>query len=104
MPTLLLTARQTEDTQRLWRACISAQWHVERVHNWHVPEVNPNEVAVYGEPLFAHHVAQTLGLDLMEPTVDWLPRLSARWRGRDVRLMNLADARNARTQVYEGDL
>jgi len=25
MPTLLLTARQTEDTQKLWRACISAR-------------------------------------------------------------------------------
>ncbi len=94
MPTLLLTARQTDDTQKLWRACIAENWKVERVHNWRVPEVDAKEVAVYGEPLFAHHVAQTLGLKLIEPPVDWLPRLSPQWRGRDVRLMTLAEARN----------
>ena len=31
MPTLLLTARQTDDTQKLWGACIAENWKVERV-------------------------------------------------------------------------
>jgi hypothetical protein len=100
MPTLLLTARQTDDTQKLWRACIAEKWNVERVHNWRVPQVSPDDVAIYGEPLFAHHVAQTFGLRLLEPAVDWLPRLTAEWRGREVRLMNLADARNIRERAF----
>lgn len=93
MPTLLLSARQTDDAQLLWRACIALGWGVERVHGWRVPSVNSKSVAVYGEPLFANHVAQTLGLKLQEPPVDWLPRLPAKWRGRDVQLLTLADAR-----------
>jgi hypothetical protein len=100
MPTLLLTARQTDDTQKLWRACIDANWKVERVHNWRVPEIRPADAAVYGEPLFAHHVAQTLGLSLMEPRVDWLPALPSKWRGRDVRLATLAEARNVRERAF----
>jgi hypothetical protein len=100
MPTLLLTSRQTDDTQKLWRACITEKWKVERVHNWRVPEINPTEAAVYGEPLFAHHVAQTLGLTLMEPPVDCLPRLAPEWRRREVRLMTLAEARQVRERAF----
>ncbi len=93
MPTLLLSARQTEDAQRLWQACIAEKWKVTRAQGWKVPDISPEEVVVYGEPLFAQHVAQTLGLKLQEPSVDWLPQLLLRWRGRDVRLTTLAGAR-----------
>jgi hypothetical protein len=92
MPTLLLSARQTEDAQRLWKACITEKWQVIRAHDWKVPDISPEEVVVYGEPLFAQRVAQTLGLQLQEPPVDWLPRLPLRWRGREVRLTTLPDA------------
>lgn len=100
MPTLLLTARQTDDTQKLWRACISENWKVERIHNWKVPAVAAAEAAVYGEPLFAKHVAQTLGLKLSEPQVDWLPLLNPKWRGREVWLMTLADARKVAERAF----
>jgi len=100
MPTLLLSARQTDDAQSLWRACISAKWEVVRVHGWRVPAISPEGVAVYGEPLFAHHVAQTLGLKLQEPSLDWLPKLAPIWRGRDVRLTTLAEARNTSVRAF----
>src|SRR6478609_4152044 len=100
MPTLLLSARQTEDAQLLWRACIALKWDVLRVNGWRVPTVDAKEVAVYGEPLFAHHVAQTLGLKLQEPPLDWLPKLSAKWRCREVRLTTLADARKNSTRAF----
>jgi len=100
MPTLLLSARQTDDAQLLWRACIALKWEVVRVHGWHVPAIEAKDLAVYGEPLFAHHVAQTLGLKLQEPSLDWLPKLSAKWRGRDVRLTTLAEARKTSTRTF----
>jgi hypothetical protein len=100
MPTLLLSARQTDDAQKLWRACIAEKWDVVRVHSWRVPEISPKDVAVYGEPLFAHHVAQSLGLQLLEPPIDWLPKLPHRWRGRDVQLTTLADARKTTTSSF----
>jgi hypothetical protein len=31
MPTLLLSARQTDDAQKLWRACIAEKWDVVRL-------------------------------------------------------------------------
>ena len=97
MPTLLLSSRQTEDAQKLWRACIDEKWKVIRLHGWRVPDISPQDVAVYGEPLFAQHVAQTLGLRLQEPAIDWLPKLPHRWRGRDVHLATLAEARKVAT-------
>lgn len=100
MPTLLLSARQTEDAQRLWQACIAEKWRVTRAHGWKVPDISPDEVVVYGEPLFAQHVAQTIGLRLQEPPVDWLPRLPSRWRAREVRLTTLAEARTVSTRSF----
>ena len=100
MPTLLLSARQTEDAQLLWRACIALQWEVVRVHGWRVPAIEISDLAVYGEPLFAHHVAQTLGLNLQEPPLDWVPKLSGNWRGRDVRLTTLGEARGITTRAF----
>ena len=100
MPTLLLSARQTDDAQLLWRACIALNWKVVRVHGWQVPSIEDKSIAVYGEPLFANHIAQKLGLRLQEPPVDWLPKLPAKWRGRDVRLTTLADARNISGRAF----
>jgi len=100
MSTLLLSARQSDDAQLLWRACIAAKWEVIRVHGWRVPLLPASDVAIYGEPLFAEHVAQTLGLRLVAPPLDWLPRLPARWRGRDVRLTTLADARRVAENAF----
>jgi len=100
MPTLLLSARQTDDAQKLWRACITEKWDVVRVHGWRVPDISARDVAIYGEPLFAHHVAQTLGLKLLEPATDWLPNLAPRWRGREVRQTTLAEARQVTTRSF----
>ncbi|MGC3959660.1 MAG: ATP-grasp domain-containing protein [Verrucomicrobiota bacterium] len=100
MPTLLLSARQTDDAQSLWRACITLKWDVVRVHGWRVPAIASKDVAVYGEPLFAHHVAQALDLQLQEPPLDWLPRLAPNWRGRHVRLTTLAAARNFSSSAF----
>jgi len=100
MPTLLLSARQTDDAQLLWRACIALNWEVVRVQSWRVPVIKAKDLAVYGEPLFAHHVAQTLGLKLQEPPLDWLPTLSWKWRGRNVCLKTLGEACGVSTRAF----
>jgi hypothetical protein len=97
---LLLSARQTEDAQRLWRACIAEKWQVTRAHGWKVPDIPPEQVVAYCEPLFAQHVAQTLELRLQEPQIHWLPQLAFRWRGREVRLATLAEARTVSTHSF----
>ena len=69
MPTLLLSSRQNADAQKLWRACIAEKWKVIHLHGWRVPGIAPQDVAVYGEPLFAQHVAQTFGLRLQPDNI-----------------------------------
>lgn len=93
MPTLLLTPRQTEDAQELWRAGIRIGWNVQRVHGWKVPEVDAAEVAIYAEPLLATRIAEKLGLELLGPTDVWLPSLPECWRKRHVLLATMKEAR-----------
>jgi hypothetical protein len=95
MPTLLLTPRQTEDAQELWRGSARLGWHVHRVHGWKVPQVDVADVAVYAEPLLSTHIAQTLGLELLGPTNDWLPSIPERWRNRSVLLATMKEARES---------
>jgi len=87
-------------TLQFWRACIAEKWEVVRLHNWQVSALEGTDLAIYGEPLFAHHVAQTLGRKLEEPPLDFLPKLPAKWRGRDVRLSTLAEARKISTRAF----
>ena len=93
MPTLLLTPRQTEDAQALWSACARLGWKVQRVHGWKVPAVDIGPVAIHAEPLLAMHIAQTLGLELIEPAIDWLPSIPEHWRKRSAVLTTMKAAR-----------
>jgi hypothetical protein len=93
MPTLLLTPRQTEDAQALWRGTVSLGWHVYRMHDWKVPEVDAADVAIYAEPLLATHVARALGLELLGPANDWLSSIPECWRKRPVILTTMKQAR-----------
>jgi len=51
--------RQTDDAQKLWRACIDEKWDVVRVHGWRVLEIsNASVFSVIScsNHLFAIHV------------------------------------------------
>lgn len=94
MPTLLLSSRQTEDNQALWRAAIQRDWPVERARGLTLPAgLADDEIVLYVEALFAPAVAARLNLSLVEVSEDWLVRLPERYRKRDVQIATLADAR-----------
>lgn len=84
----------------MWRAGVHLGWRVHRVHDWKVPEVDAADVAVYAEPLLATHLAQTIGLELLSPTDDWLPSISERWRKRSVRLATIKEARDCQSPQF----
>lgn len=95
MPTLILIPRHSVDTQRLWKAAAELGWGTERLAGWRVP-AHLRELAdpvFYGEALLGPAVAEQLGLTLMSPPADWLPRLPEAYRRRAVRLMTLGEAR-----------
>ncbi len=102
MPTLVLTPRFTEDSQALWRAAGLLGWSVERLKTWRVPAelADVPEPVLYLEALFGPTLAEQFGLRLLEPPMDWLPRLPAEHRRRDIRLMTLAEAREIAEPVF----
>ena len=94
MALLLLSPRFTPDSIALREAALQRGWRVERLPNWRAPDwLRGQDLAVYGEPLFADVVADTLGLALLEPPLDWVTRLPMRYRRRRVYFSNLAEAR-----------
>jgi hypothetical protein len=95
MPTLVLTPRFTEDSQALWRAAGILGWSVERLTTWRVPSelLHVPEPVLYLEALFGPTLAEQFGLRLLEPPIDWLPRLPVEYRRRDIELMTLSEAR-----------
>jgi hypothetical protein len=92
MPTLILTPRFTADAQALWRAAHQLGWDVERLQTWRVPpewRFLPEPV-LYLEALFGQTLAAEFGLQLLEPPLDWLPRLPMEYRQREIVLTTLA--------------
>lgn len=102
MPTFILTPRMTEDSIALWRAAGRLGWRVERMSQFRPPanfQVDDQPV-LYVEALTAPLFAESMGLSLPEPPVDWLPRLPFEFRLRDVSIMTLAEARNLKVQRF----
>ncbi len=95
MPTLILTPRFTDDAQALWRAAGRLGWGIERLTSWRVPEElrYVPEPVLYLEGMFGPTLAEQFGLQLLEPAIDWLPRLPEIFRKRAVSLMPLKSAR-----------
>jgi hypothetical protein len=91
---LVLTRRYSPDSNALWHAAIGAGWDVERLQTMRAPpEIVDREPVFYGETLWADAVAEALGIELLEPSADWLPRLPDRYRHRRIRLATLEEAR-----------
>lgn len=94
MTTLLLSSRFTEDNQALWRAAVELGWNIERVRGLTLPVgLATDEIVLFVESLFAPAIAEQLGLTLVEVAEDWLVRLPADYRKRNIQLTTLGDAR-----------
>jgi len=94
VPTLILSQRHSEDSQRLWRAAGEMGWRVERPPT-RVPAdlLAVEEPVLYVEALLAQFVGEQFGLTLSEPPDDWLPTLPPEYRRRTALLVTAAEAR-----------
>ncbi|WP_337175029.1 ATP-grasp domain-containing protein [Paludisphaera sp.] len=100
-PTLILSPRYTADSVNLWRAAVARGWDVTRLPSWRVPDdFTPREPVLFAEPLFNEAVAQRLGLRIIGPPEDFLPRLPREYTSREVRLMTAAEARSLAGPVF----
>ncbi len=101
MPTLVLSHRYSSDSNALFSAALAAGWDVERLHSFRCPEGLAARCPVfYGETLLADAISEDLGIVLLEPTADWLPRLPLRHRLRDIRLLTLEEALTLQERVF----
>lgn len=102
MPTLVLTPRYTEDAQALWRAAIQLGWEVERLAGWRIPDHlrGVPEPVLYLEGLFGPTLAAEFGLRLLEPDVDWLPRLPLKYKLRSIELVTFGEAKGFTWPVF----
>lgn len=88
MPILLLPARYSVDTVTLWQAALAAGWSVRRLAYGQAAELATDEqVAIYGEPVFALAVASGLERALLAPPADWLAQLPREFLQRSVQLI-----------------
>jgi hypothetical protein len=82
----------TSDSRALQQAALAQSWRVERLASWRPPSwLRDEQLALYGEPLFADVVAGPLGLALLECPPDWLTRLPSHYLLRNVRFGTLAE-------------
>lgn len=102
MPTLVLTPRQTDDTQTLWKAAARLGWRTERLGSWRIPEHlrTLEDPVLYAEALFAPEFAEQLDLDLLSPPDDWLVGLPREYTSRTIRLTTLGEARTLERPMF----
>lgn len=101
MPTLVLSHRYSADSNALFAAALAAGWDVERLRSFQCPEDLPaRDPVFYGETLLADAIMEQLGIALLEPTADWLPRLPPKLLLREVRLMTLEEARALKERAF----
>jgi len=103
VPTLLLSHRFSDDSNRLWKAAIESGWNVHRLT---LPEVGtfPEDAladAIYGETLFvqAFQVARP-DVSLRELSPTWLTTLPREFLGRIIRVEKLSEARRRQEPVF----
>jgi len=95
MPTLILTTRFSADSQALWRAAVRRGWDVRRLSGWRIPDdlLGSAEPVIYAEAIVAPVIAEQLGIELLDPPLDWVAQLPDEYRKRDVCLRTLSEAR-----------
>ncbi|MEO0562593.1 MAG: ATP-grasp domain-containing protein [Chloroflexota bacterium] len=95
MPSILLTSpRTTPDATRMAAAATRAGQPAQQLTSFRPPDtLNGQQIAIYGESLFAIIVSTKLDHALLEPTPDWLAGLPQNARRRDVFNTSFAEAR-----------
>jgi hypothetical protein len=83
------------------QAAALQKWEVERLPGWNVPGwLRGEDVVLYGEPLFVSVVAPALGVEVLQPSYDFLPKLPQKYLRRAVRLIQMAEARQLPVSAF----
>src|SRR5262249_60995759 len=101
MQTLILSPRYTPDSIALWRSAIELGWQVERLLSWRAQiHLRDHQIVLYGEPLFAAVVADTLDLAILEPPFSWVANIPYEYRLREIQFTELGKARTLTQRAF----
>jgi hypothetical protein len=76
-------------------------WQVERLSSWRAPRhLRASQPVLYGEPLFAAVVADTLDLVILEPPFSWIADIPYEYRLRRIEYTDLGKARNQTQRAF----
>lgn len=91
--TLVVSPRESEDTNALFEAALKSGWQAERLDSWHAPEqlIGRHDLVLYGEALFVRALADQLSIVLLEAPLTWLAELPAACTQRAVRAIRLGE-------------
>ncbi len=92
MTQLILSPRNTSDSQQLAKTAELFGWQVCRLSSWRLEEgfKRQQSIVLYGEPLFCRIVAAQLSRVLLEPPHDWLLNLPNEYLRREVKYLSFA--------------
>src|SRR5689334_7193120 len=102
MPMLVVSPRQTEDSDALFDAAQRLGWKRERLDSWRVSESlrHRDDLALYGEALFVRYLADQLGYALLEAVPTWLASLPLQYTQRTIRYLHLGDVSAITTLTF----
>jgi hypothetical protein len=85
MPTILLSAQGSTDSNDVWRACLRKPgWDSHRARRFSLPDPIPDVMCAYGKNYFCDAMAERAGLALLDPPDSWLSSLSPSFLLRNV--------------------
>src|ERR1700761_6150366 len=101
LKTLILSPRYTPDSIALWRSASEMGWQVERLLSWRAPDhLRDEKIVIYGEPLFAAVVADTLDWAIFEPPFSWVANIPYEYRLLEIQFTDLGKARTLTHRAF----
>lgn len=99
--TLVLGSRYSDDARILSQSARMQGWDVVRLSSSSVPEgLRGKECRVYAEGFLVEHIAEALGLKLVRPAEDILPKLGQEFLKRQVWFSSAADFKHPGFPVF----
>ncbi len=94
MPTLVLPPRYSEDTIRMAQAATQADWEVDRLLDWVLPEEKSvKDPVLYGPSPFAETMSPKLNMTVQAPPLNILYYIPRHFLKREVQPSILSEAR-----------
>lgn len=101
MPTLVVDSMEQKDSRALAGAAQLAGWTILTIPQTDaIRRQSPMDLVLHGPPAALIELGKTLEMALLEPPLDWLAELPARYLGRQIQRATVEQARSIQRPVF----